>query len=401
MVSVSCRSSVYLGSSFPGPAGNSTEKFAGPFLSYLPACIFSILQFVLIFYIFDLYNTERIFNPRQTAVRILTSPFLVLVLCTILFFFIPQWQYSRRALAAQMILVPLFLLLWRTVYFRLFQFARAKLPTLVIGSDETGQTARHLLGLPVSAMRFKGFVNDELAVPSLAGSESEILGTTRKLPEIVARHGIKVIVLAIPKARLKGLMRRILEARLQGVEVLDMPQLYQRLAAKIPVQYIEDRWLLFSDGFSLLSRGYVQKIKRILDVTFSAFLLIAASPLIVITSIAIRLDSHGPVFYKQQRVGKRCKVFTVHKFRSMTYNAEENGAKWAKKRDPRVTRVGRIIRLCRIDEIPQIWNVFVGNMSLVGPRPERPEFVEVLDSQIPYYGYSAYRDPGDHRVGSN
>jgi exopolysaccharide biosynthesis polyprenyl glycosylphosphotransferase len=189
-------------------------------------------------------------------------------------------------------------------------------------------------------------------------------------------------------------MRSILEARLLGVEVLDMPQLYQRLAAKIPVQYIEDRWLLFSDGFSLLSRGYVQKIKRILDVIFSALLLTIAAPLIVITTIAIRLDSPGPVFYKQQRVGKRCRIFTVHKFRSMTYNAEESGAKWAKKRDPRVTRVGRLIRFCRIDEIPQIWNVFIGNMSLVGPRPERPEFVKVLDSQIPYYGIRHTVTPG-------
>jgi len=265
---------------------------------------------------------------------------------------------------------------------------------VVIGSDETGQTARRLLGLPVSSLGFEGFVTDELAIPSDADIASEILGTTRKLSEIIARYGIKVIVLAIPRSRSKGIMRSILEARLLGVEVLDMPQLYQRLAAKIPVQYIEDRWLLFSDGFSLLSRGYVQKIKRILDVIFSALLLTIAAPLIVITTIAIRLDSPGPVFYKQQRVGKRCRIFTVHKFRSMTYNAEESGAKWAKKRDPRVTRVGRLIRFCRIDEIPQIWNVFIGNMSLVGPRPERPEFVKVLDSQIPYYGIRHTVTPG-------
>jgi sugar transferase (PEP-CTERM system associated) len=370
------------------------ERAAGPYLSYLPACVFSILQFVLILYIFDLYNTERILNPRQTAVRIAMSPFPVFALCTILFFFVPEWQYNRRALAVQMMIVPVLLLLWRTAYFRLFQFARAKLPTLVIGSDQTGMIARRLLGLPVSTMQFKGFVHDEPSMPSVADSASEILGTTRKLSEIVAAHGIKVIVLATPRSRSKGIMRRILEARLLGIEVLDMPQLYQRLAARIPVQYIEDRWLLFSDGFSLLSRGYVQRIKRILDVIFSAVMLVTAAPLMAVTAIAIRLDSAGPILYKQQRVGKRCKIFTVHKFRSMTYNAEENGAKWAKKGDPRVTRVGRVIRVCRIDEIPQIWNVFIGNMSLVGPRPERPEFVKVLDAQIPYYGIRHAVPPG-------
>ncbi len=168
------------------------ERAAGPYLSYLPACIFSILQFVLILYIFDLYNMERIFNPRQTAVRILTSSFPVFALCTILFFFVPQWQYNRRALAFQMILVPLALLLWRTVYFRLFQFARAKLPTLVIGSDETGRAARDLLGLPVSAMEFKGFVNDELAMALKADSASEIVGTTRNLSTLSPDTGSRL-----------------------------------------------------------------------------------------------------------------------------------------------------------------------------------------------------------------
>lgn len=275
--------------------------------SYLPAFIFSILQFVLTLYIFDLYNTERTFKPRQIAFRLLASSFSVFVLCTILFFVIPQWQYSRSVLAMQMMLVPAFLLLWRTVYFRLFQLARAKSPTLIIGADETAQRARRLLNLPVSPFEFKGFVSDELTAKE--DHTPEVVGTTGKLAEIIAKLGIRTIVLAIPRSRSTRITRRILEARLLGAEIMDMPQLYQRLTTKLPVQYLEDQWLLFSDGFNLLSKGYVQRIKRILDFIFAALLLCVASPLLVITAIAIRLDSPGPLFYKQQRVGKAARSF--------------------------------------------------------------------------------------------
>lgn len=366
----------------------------GFLITYSPAFVFSILLFILTLYIFDLYNVERIFDPRQTAYRLLAASFSVFAFCTIIFFFIPQWQYSRGVLALQMMLVPTFLLLWRTVYFSLFQLARAKSSTLVIGSGEIGQAARRVLNLPVSPFEFKGFVCDDLTREANEDCAPAILGTTRELPEIIAKLGIRTIVLAIPRSRSTHITRRILEARLLGIEIMDMPQLYQRLTTKLPVQYMEDQWLLFSDGFNLLSRGYVQRIKRILDFILSGFLLFLLSPLMVITAFAIRLDSPGPIFYRQHRVGKRLSIFSVYKFRSMAYNAEEHGVKWTQKKDPRVTRVGRVIRLCRIDETPQLWNVFTGDMSLVGPRPERPEFVNVLDSQIPYYSVRHTVAPG-------
>ncbi|MGA7490915.1 MAG: sugar transferase [Syntrophobacteraceae bacterium] len=366
----------------------------GFIIPYLPTFVFSILLFILTLYVFDLYDEGKSYNPRQTAYRLLASSFSVFAFCTILFFFVPQWEYTRSALVLQVVLVPAFLLLWRTVYFSLFQLARVKLPTLVIGSGETGQTARGVLSLGVSPFEFKGFVSDEITQGAKADYEPEILGTTRELTEIIAKLGIRAIVLAIPRCRSTQITRRILEARLLGVEIMDMPRLYQRLTTKLPVQYMEDQWMLFSDGFNLLSSGYIQRIKHIFDLIFSGLLLFLVSPLMAITAIAIHLDSPGPIFYTQQRVGKRLKMFSVYKFRSMTYNAEEHGAKWAQKKDPRVTRVGRVIRLCRIDEIPQLWNVFKGDMSLVGPRPERPEFVDVLDSQIPYYSVRHTVAPG-------
>jgi sugar transferase (PEP-CTERM system associated) len=367
----------------------------GYLLAYLPAFTFSFLLFILALYIFDLYNVGGRFDPLQIAYRLLASSFSVFAFCTILFFFIPQWQYNRSVIALQMMLVPTFVLLWRTVYFNLLRVSRVKSSTLVIGSGETGQIARQVLNLPVSPFEFKGFVCDELTREAKADYEPEILGTTRELTKIIAKLGIKTIVFAMPRSRsTHNITRRILEARLMGLEIMDIPMLYQRLTTTLPVEYMEDQWMLFSDGFTLLSSGYVQRIKQILDLIFSGLMLFCLSPLMAITAIAIRLDSPGPIFYTQQRVGKRLKIFSVYKFRSMTYNAEEQGAKWAQKKDPRVTRVGRFIRLCRIDEIPQLWNVFKGEMSLVGPRPERPEFVDVLDSQIPYYSVRHTVAPG-------
>jgi exopolysaccharide biosynthesis polyprenyl glycosylphosphotransferase len=138
----------------------------------------------------------------------------------------------------------------------------------------------------------------------------------------------------------------------------------------------------------------MQKVKRLIDFAVSALLLLGTMPVMVLSALAIRLDSPGPVFFKQERVGKNGLVFVLWKFRSMRQNAEENGAVWAEKVDPRVTRVGKWIRLLRIDEIPQLYNVFRGEMSLIGPRPERPEFIQELEKQIPYYGIRHSVRPG-------
>ena len=221
-----------------------------------------------------------------------------------------------------------------------------------------------------------------------------VLGPISKIGEVTAKLGIKAVILGMPRNQSVRLSRRVLQARLCGVEVLDLPTLYERVTGRIPVRYIEDQWLLFADGFYLLSKEYVQRIKRVFDFFFSGLLLSLTLPLTAVTALAVVLESKGPVFYQQQRVGKGCKVFTVYKFRSMRCHSETNGARWAQQRDPRVTRVGRWIRIFHIDELPQLWNVFKGDMSLVGPRPERPEFVKELDSHIPYYCVRHTVSPG-------
>jgi exopolysaccharide biosynthesis polyprenyl glycosylphosphotransferase len=212
-----------------------------------------------------------------------------------------------------------------------------------------------------------------------------VLGTCDQLEEIAKRVGASTAILAIPSNRSARLIKSVLGARLNGIDIREMADVYEELTGRIPVSNIGDEWLLFAKGFYLLRKEYMQRLKRLIDVMSSALLLVLTAPLLGLAALVIKLDSPGGVFYSQKRVGKGQELFTIYKFRSMRQDAEDGGAQWASEGDSRITRVGRLLRMTHIDEIPQIWNLLKGDMSLVGPRPERPEFVEVLDKQIPYY----------------
>jgi exopolysaccharide biosynthesis polyprenyl glycosylphosphotransferase len=160
---------------------------------------------------------------------------------------------------------------------------------------------------------------------------------------------------------------------------------YERVTDRVPVRFIQDRWLLLEQGFSLYSKEVVRKLKRTMDILIALLLLIPLWPLMLVAVMLIKKDSPGPAIFKQTRVGEGKKEFTLYKFRSMVQNAETNGAMWAQKDDPRITQLGHWLRTTRIDELPQLINVLKGDMSLVGPRPERPEFVHDLEQVIPYY----------------
>ena len=173
-----------------------------------------------------------------------------------------------------------------------------------------------------------------------------------------------------------------------------MRTLYERLAMRLPIDLIEDQWLLLADGFDLNVTGSMKRLKRIFDVVFSALLLVTTLPILLITAIAVRLESPGAIVYTQRRVGLHNKEFTVYKIRSLRSDAENDGAVWAQKNDARVTRIGKFIRKTRIDELPQLINVLKGDMSVIGPRPERMEFVQELEEKLPYYQVRHTVKPG-------
>lgn len=212
-----------------------------------------------------------------------------------------------------------------------------------------------------------------------------VLAEGESIPDLVERNAVDEIVVAIRERRGGGLpVSELLECKLRGVSVLDLPAFFERQTGILPLEAINASWMIFSDGFS---QGMARDvIKRLFDLLASGTLLLFTLPIMLITGLLIRLESRGPIFYSQERVGQYGLAFTIYKFRSMYTDAEKDGRPvWAAANDDRTTRVGRLIRRLRVDELPQTINVFLGQMSFVGPRPERPYFVNELAAQIPYF----------------
>jgi sugar transferase (PEP-CTERM system associated) len=239
-----------------------------------------------------------------------------------------------------------------------------------------------------------GFID---ADPSKIGTpiiNPGVIGTIDDIPSIVRAKGVEQVVVSLGDARGKLPMSKLLEMKLEGVSFDHLASVYEELTGKIAVENLRPSWLIFSSGFR--KTRLLQAQKRLLDVFAAVIGGSLAIPIVVVVAIAVRLSSSGPVLYSQRRVGLHGQVFTVYKFRSMRADAEAaTGAVWASKDgDPRVTSVGRFLRKSRLDELPQLWNVLVGDMSLVGPRPERPEFVANLTKLIPFYGQRHAVRPG-------
>jgi exopolysaccharide biosynthesis polyprenyl glycosylphosphotransferase len=189
-------------------------------------------------------------------------------------------------------------------------------------------------------------------------------------------------------------IKRLVDMRLQGGQIFSPQEFYESFAYKIPAALLHDSWFALASGFSLFQRRLSWKLRRLIDIAAASLALIVVSPLMAVVALAVKIESPGSVFYKQVRTGLHGKPFNVIKFRSMFQDAECQGAQWAKLKDPRITRVGYLLRLMRIDELPQLWNVLRGEMSLIGPRPERPEFDRKLAAEIPYYNIRYLVKPG-------
>ena len=223
--------------------------------------------------------------------------------------------------------------------------------------------------------------------------EVKTLGSIIDLEKIVRENRPDVVVVALSERRGIFPCREMLDCKLRGIRVEDWPTFYEKLTGKIAVQNLRPSWLIFADGFA--RTGLARTVKRLVDILFSLLGLCVALPLAIVTALLIKLDSSGPIFFKQERVGAQGKVFTLRKFRTMVADAEkETGPVWAQHADPRVTRLGRMLRRTGMDELPQLLNVLKGDMSFVGPRPERPCFVAELQEKIPYYSQRLTVQPG-------
>jgi sugar transferase (PEP-CTERM system associated) len=262
---------------------------------------------------------------------------------------------------------------------------------LILG---TGPLARQIGGLiAVTNQNYvlSGYINcasEPLDVPL-----NNIVGNEGGLYETAIRERAHKIVVSLSERRGIFPLQDVLNCKLSGVEVVDAPSFYEQVTGKLLIENITPGWFIFSQGFRITALR--RFLKRMIDLISAIVILLLVLPFLPIIVLVIKLDSAGPILFRQKRVGKRGKIYVLYKFRTMTVDAEKNtGAVWAKEHDPRVTRVGEFLRKCRIDEIPQLFNVLAGDMSLVGPRPERPEFVDKLKEIIPYYSERHFVKPG-------
>jgi sugar transferase (PEP-CTERM system associated) len=223
-------------------------------------------------------------------------------------------------------------------------------------------------------------------------SDPIVIGDYSQILSICQKGDVDRIIVALDERRGRFPLEQLLFCRLKGIPVDDGVAFTEQLAGKLSVENLHPSFLIFSDGFK--RSAIFKRLKRGIDIIGSLLGLTVFTPLMLIISLAIKLDTKGPIFYRQERIGEDEKIFNLFKFRSMSVDAEENGPVWAEVNDQRVTRVGQVIRKMRFDEIPQMFNVLKGEMSFIGPRPERPFFVDTLKSEIPFYSERHVIKPG-------
>jgi sugar transferase (PEP-CTERM system associated) len=342
-----------------------------------------------------LYQFHQRIWYREAVLRVFVGVSAGFVVAASIYQLVPQFNVEGNAGKIAFAYSLVLLLGVRYYFVRTVDENVFRRRTLIYGA---GETAASLMDLRRRADR-RGFrVVGKVAAPgdTIVGDRSEVLMTNGKnIVDIAVEKYADEIVIAMDEKRGNLPVRELLDARLQGIDVLELMEFLERETGKIRVDLVNPGWLIFSPGFRISKlRGITE---RVLDVIASSILAALSWPIVLLVALAIKIEDgiDAPVFYRQSRVGKGGSVFEVIKFRSMREDAEADGkAKWAEENDERITRVGNFLRNSRLDELPQVFNVLRGQMSLVGPRPERPEFVDELQEQIPYYNERHAVKPG-------
>ena len=301
-----------------------------------------------------------------------------------IYYLLPELYVARSVLIYAVAFAFLGIILTRYLFYKIVNIERLKRRFLVIGS---GKKAYQLITLNDSFIH-RGFtIVGFLAMPDEIPvvSQSQLITYDKQIIAIAEKYKIDEIVIAVDDRRMQFPLDELLDCKMSGLTIMNIEEFYEREQGLISLENVNPSWLIFCDGFA---QGDFRALeKRVFDVFASLILLSVTWPFMLLAALAIVLESglKGPVLYRQVRVGEKNQNFEVLKFRSMKTDAEKDGAQWAQQNDNRITRVGRVIRKCRIDELPQIFNVLRGDMSFVGPRPERPEFVQGFNERIPYY----------------
>ncbi len=335
----------------------------------------------------DLYDTARLQTKSELYFRLLMVPGVLAFVLAAIAYVRPNYLLGSGSSAVGLLILTVALFGWRLGFTWLVQLPILVERVYVLGTGERAQRV-------VQGLRQNPEIGVEIAswTGKMEGAVT-LEAVAAHLMEVVEKQKVHRVIVATPDRRGALPMKELLELRMQGVKIEEATTWLEKITGKIEVENLNPSWLVFGQGFR---RGAIFiMIRRVISVGISLLGLFLALPLFPFIILAIRFDSKGPVFYSQTRVGKGGRTFQVVKFRTMRQDAEAGtGPQWAGTHDPRVTRVGKFLRSSRLDEIPQLWCVLKGDMAFVGPRPERPEFIDMLSKEIPYYGVRHMVRPG-------
>jgi len=349
--------------------------------------------FIICMYYFDLYDSSILMNRREVLTRVIQVLGTVCILLALLYYLYPPLQLGRGIFLIGLSFVSMILFCWRRFFLMVNSLPQFAERAVIVGE---GPLARQLLSemgsRPELGLRVVARLSESVSQNGMPkGTNGD--GSIAELERYIDLHRVNRVIIAMVDRRGKLPVNQLLSMKGRGVFIQDGTELYEAITGKIPIESLHLGWLLFSPGFHV-SRA-LMFYKRILSMFLSGVGLLVSLPLIPFIALAIKLTSPGPVLYRQKRVGQDGSVFSCLKFRTMRADAEaDSGPTWASDNDPRITSMGRFLRISRLDEIPQLWNVLKGDMSLVGPRPERPQFVDWLKQEIPYYGLRHTIRPG-------
>jgi len=368
------------------------ERHGGGFPSLaIPALVFALL-ILLLNVTFGLYRRPEKLTSTSYIARVLLAPAIGVPLASLIVDYLPG---ARPLQDVPVLIAVTFVVLLLVRHAVVLPLIATFVPhrVLVLGTGPEARLVEASIGAAdMPNMTLVGFYALD-KVQDAVVSPSRVIARSAPLEETVRQLGIHEIIVAVRQQRGGVLpLRALLDCRLKGVQVTDLACFFERVHGQVPIESLKVSWLIYGDGYR---QNWLRTfIKRMFDIVVSAGLLVLAAPVMVLAGTMIAVESRGPIIYRQERVGRAGRTFTVLKFRSMAQDAEKDGARWAAVNDSRITRVGRLLRRTRIDELPQLLNVIRGEMSFVGPRPERPEFVAMLTEQIPFYAVRHSVKPG-------
>ena len=360
--------------------------------SLLPKAMLVAIVCQLGLYSRDLYQGRIAADRQELFVRLFQGLGVTSLVLAAVYSMFPSLVIGPGVFVAAVALVAVLISSWRVA----LEWATTRFGPherlLLVGTSAAAVTlAGELYERRDLGVEIVGFIDPDASRTS--APNADVIGTIEDIPAIVRARSVDRVVVSLADARGKLPMDKLLEMKLDGVQFAHLASVYEEYTGKISVENLRPSWLIFSAGFH--KTRWLTTTKRLLDIVAAVAGLALSLPLLLIAAFAVKMTSRGPVMYYQRRVGREGKIFVMWKFRSMRQDAEANtGAVWARVADDRVTSVGRFLRRSRLDELPQLWNVLRGEMSLVGPRPERPEFVEGLTRDIAFYGQRHAVKPG-------